>query len=138
MYKKSQSIDIRKKDDIPPDNNKEYKYAPIPIDIIPPVSKNQLMQFFYNPKHAKDELACLDRFPKKLRERFAISSGKATGTGWGLHLAEGWDSRKAWVMCFVLFGVGSSLWGVLWTVFKKSVQGAFAISGFSCSGAIDS
>jgi hypothetical protein len=134
MYRKSQSVDIRKKDDIPPDTNKEYKYAPVPIDIIPPVGENQLMHFFHHPEHAEDEPACLDRFPKKLRERFAVCSGKATGTGWGLHLVEGWDSRKTWVMCFVLFGVGSSLWGILWTVFKKSVQDAFAISGFTRLG----
>jgi hypothetical protein len=109
MYKKSQSFDIRKKDDIPADTNKEYKYAPVPIEIIPPVGENQLMHFFHHPKHAEDKPACLDQFPKKLRERSAVCSGKATGTGWGLHFVEGWNSRKTWVMCFVLFGVGSSL-----------------------------
>lgn len=130
MYKKSQSVDIRKTDDIPPADHIEYKYAPVPIDIIPHVGENQLMHFFHHPDHAEDEPACLDLFPKKLRERFSVCSGKVTETGWGLHLVEGWDIRKTWFVVFILFGLGSSLWGILWAVFNKSIQDAFTISGF--------
>jgi hypothetical protein len=136
MYKKSQSVDICKTDDIPPADHMEYKYAPVPIDIIPPVGENQLMHFFHHPEHAEDEPVCLDRFPKKRRERFAVCNGRTTEIGWGLHLVEGWDSRKTWVVCFVLFGFGSSMWGILWAVFKKSIQDAFAVAGFAVALAV--
>jgi hypothetical protein len=136
MYKKSRSVDILKRDDIPPADHVEYKYDPVPTDIIPPVGENQLRHFFYNPDHAEDEPACLDRFPKKLKEEFAVCSGKPTGTGWGLHLVDGWDSRKTWIVSFALFGLGSILWGTLWALFKKSIQDAFAISGFMVALAI--
>jgi hypothetical protein len=43
---------------------------------------------------------------------------------------EGWDTKKTWIVCFVVGGVGSFIWGILWTAFEKSIQDAFAISGF--------
>jgi hypothetical protein len=43
---------------------------------------------------------------------------------------EGWDIRKiAWI--YLVFGVfGSFLFGVLWSLFRRDVQGAFGISAW--------
>ena len=43
MYRKSQSVDVRLKNDIPPPENPDYCYAPVPVDMIPPVGENRLM-----------------------------------------------------------------------------------------------
>jgi hypothetical protein len=115
MYTKSQSVDIRKTDDILPADHMKYKYALVPIDIIPPVGENQLMHFFHHPEHAEDEPVC---------------NGRATEIGWGLHLVEGWDQRKTF------FGFGSFLWRFLWAVFKRSIQDAFAVSAFAVALAV--
>lgn len=62
-----------------------------------------------------------------------MCGGRTTRLGWGLNLEEGWDSRKTWCVTFVIFVVGSVLWGILWTVYENSIQDAFAISGYMVS-----
>jgi hypothetical protein len=139
MYKSS-LVDIREKDAIPPpervEPQGEYRYAPMPPDVIPPIGENHLIHLFRRPGHAEDEPVCLERFPKKLRERLAVCGSAPTGLGWGLSLEEGWDCKKTWAVGFVIFVAGSAVWGILWTVFEKSIQDAFAVAGYMVSFAI--
>jgi hypothetical protein len=131
MYKSS-LVDIREKNAIPPPDRvgHEYQYRPTPPEVIRPVGENHLVHLFRHPEHAEDQPVCLERFPKKLRERLAVCSGQPTGLGWGLSLEEGWDARKTWAVGFVIFVLGSALWGILWTVFEKSIQDAFAVAAY--------
>lgn len=69
LYRKSQSVDVRLINDILAADNPDYRYAPVPIDLMPPVGEHLLIHLFNNPKCAEDVRACLERFPKKLRER---------------------------------------------------------------------
>jgi hypothetical protein len=55
--------------------------------------------------------------------------------GWGFHFEEGWHWATVLVIIFlvVLF---SLLFGIMWSVLRKDIQGGFAVSGFvltSCS-----
>lgn len=94
------------------------------------------MHYFQNPSHAEDGPACLDKFPKRLHEQLKICGGRLTELGWGLSLEEGWDQFKAWCVALVTFALGSALWGILWTVFEKNIQDAFAVSGYMISFAV--
>jgi hypothetical protein len=137
MYKSS-LVDICEKNAIPPPERvgHEYRYKPTPPEMIPPVGENHLMHLFQHPGHAEDEPVCLERFPKKLRERLAVCGGQLTGFGWGLSLEEGWDCKKTSAVGFVIFVMGSALWGILWTVFEKSIQDAFAVAAYMVSFAV--
>jgi hypothetical protein len=137
MYK-SALVDIRQKDAIPPLEHVgcEYRYSPAPPETMPPVGGNLLMHYFRHPSHAEDVPVCLERFPKKLRERLAVCGGRVTGLGWGLDLEEGRNSAKSWYVAFGILVLGSVLWGILWTVFEHSIQDAFAISGYMISLAV--
>ena len=128
LYRKSQSVDIRLKNNIPPPENQDYRYAPVPVDLIPPVGENRLMHLLDNPDCAEDVLACLDRFPKKLREKLACGD-KAIASGWGLDLEEGVCKKKTAIVYMVCVLV-SSTWGILWTVLGHDIQGAFSISAY--------
>jgi hypothetical protein len=131
---RSQAVDIRNsqidKEILPPLERIEYIYKPAPAEVIPPVGENYLKHRLQHPDHAEDDPVCLNRFPKKLREKLAICSGQLSEVGWGLHLEEGWDHKKTWIVGFVIFALGSIVWGVLWTVFEHSIQDAFAVSGY--------
>jgi hypothetical protein len=50
--------------------------------------------------------------------------------GWGLQFVECWDARKIYLLLFAFFGLVSLLIAVLWCIFKRSVQDAFAISAY--------
>ncbi|KAL5345654.1 hypothetical protein ACLOAV_009408 [Pseudogymnoascus australis] len=128
MYRKSQSVDVRLKNDIPPPENPNYCYAPVPVDLIPPVGENRLIHLFNNPDCAEDVLACLDRFPKKLKEKLACGD-KVVVTGWGIDLEEGVCSKKTAIVYMVCVLV-SSIWGILWTVLGHDIQGAFTVSAY--------
>ena len=139
MYK-SQRVDIRypQKDDeiLPPTGHVEYLYSPAPPKVVPPVGENYLKHLFRHPDHAEDDPVCLNRFPKKLREKLALSGEQLSEIGWGLHLDEGWDMKKAWTVGFLVSAIGGALWGILWTVFEHSIQDAFTISAYMVTLAI--
>jgi hypothetical protein len=50
--------------------------------------------------------------------------------GWGLQFVEGWNAKRIWIVCFVIFGLGSLATGTLWAVFKHSIQDAFALATY--------
>ena len=127
MYK-SELVDIRKQDDVPPLEDVEYRYKPAPPDIMPPVGIRHLMHVFQNPDCAEEESLCLSRFPKKLKERLRCKGG--TKPGWGLQFKEGLDTKKLWITMFVVFGLGSLTMGISWAILKHSIQDAFAIAAY--------
>jgi hypothetical protein len=121
-------IDVRKQDDVPPPEDIEYRYTPAPPDILPPVGSNYLMHVFQHPDCAEPEPLCLSRFPKKLKERLRCRGG--IKPGWGLHFIEGWSAKRIWIVVFIIFGLGSLTTGILWAVFKHSIQDAFALASY--------
>jgi hypothetical protein len=126
---KSELVDVKKEDDIPPPGNVEYRYQPAPPELIPPIGERHLMHLFEHPDHAEDEPICFDRFPKKLKEKLICSRG--INPGWGLQFVEGWDMKKIWAAIFAMFGIGSLFIGVLWTVYKHSIQDAFTMASYA-------
>ncbi|KAF5869876.1 putative tetratricopeptide repeat domain protein [Botrytis fragariae] len=132
MYRSS-LIDVRQKDVIPPPDHIEYRYSPAPPEVIPPIGDNHLMHLFLHPDHADEDTVCLDRFPKKLKEKLSCKRGQPTNFGWGLEFVEGWDMKSIWIVAFIVFGIGSLLLGILWAVYKHSIQDAFTIAGYMVS-----
>lgn len=121
-------VDIRKTDDIPPETHKdEYRYRPIPADLIPPIGENHLLHLYDHPEDAEDTAVCLDRVPKKIRERLEVCPQRGTGVGWGIHLVEGLHWTKLWILGFV--GVLVSIaFGIAWACMRNDVQGGFSIA----------
>jgi hypothetical protein len=134
----SELVDVQMENDIPhPEREgRHYRYTPKPPAVIPPVGKNHLMHLFQHPEDAGARTICLDRFPKKMRERLTVCCDTGVSLGWGLQLEEGWDQRKTWILAFVILVVGSATLGILWAVFEHSIQDAFAISGYMTAVAV--
>jgi hypothetical protein len=71
MYR-SELIDIRKSNDIPPPEKKDYRYQPAPPGLIPPVGERHMMHLFEHQEHAEDESLCLDRFPQETQGQVEV------------------------------------------------------------------
>lgn len=124
-------VDIRKRDDIPPENRKdEYKYDPLPAHLIPPVGKNFLMHLYQHPDDADRDTICLARFPKRKNERLHIKSGNVTELGWGIHFEEGLHWKKIWVVGTAI-STASVIFGICWSALRDDIQGGFGVSGFT-------
>ncbi len=127
MYK-SQLVDIRKINDIPPETKKdEYRYQPIPAEVIPPVGENHLMHLYDHPEDAEDTGVCLQKIPKKMRERLLVCPSRGTGLGWGIHFVEGLNWTKLWWLGLVGF-LASIAFGAFWSVVKGDIQGGFGVT----------
>ncbi|KAF7884178.1 uncharacterized protein EAF02_004514 [Botrytis sinoallii] len=131
MYRSS-LIDVRQQDVKPPPDHIEYRYSPAPPEVIPPIGENNLMHLFLHPDHADEDTVCLDRFPKKLKEKLSCKKGQPTNFGWGLEFVEGWDMKSIWIVAFISW-IGSLLLGILWAVYTHSIQDAFTIAGYMVS-----
>lgn len=127
MYS-SQLVDIKKRDDIPPESKKDvYAYRPIPAKLIPPVGSNFLMHLYEHPEEAESTPVCLDKIPKKIRQRLLVEPERGTGLGWGIHLVESLDRAKLCSVGLVGF-IASVMFGVLWSIYRNDVQGGFGVS----------
>lgn len=127
MYK-SELVDIRKVDDIPPESKKkDYRYRPIPAELISPVGPSHMMHLYEHPDHAEDDSICLDKIPKKMREKLRLCPNRGTGLGWGIYFTEGLNWFKIWI--FGSAGLLSSvLFGLLWSILRADVQGGFGVT----------
>ena len=50
--------------------------------------------------------------------------------GWGFYFEEGWDFDVLVNVALVVFMLASLLFGILWTVLKSDIQGAFGVSSY--------
>ena len=125
---KNELVDIRMTNVLPPETRDDYRYRPAPPEFIPPVGENLLMHLYEHPEDAGDDSFCLDRIPKKLRERL-VHPQRGRGVGWGVYFNEGLSLKK---MCiFGLLGLFfSALFGVIWSVKRDDVQGGFGVAAF--------
>ena len=130
MYK-SELVDIRKQDDLPPEDKKdEYRYNPVPAEIIPPVGENHMLHLINHPTHAEEDGFVLDRIPKKLRERLLVCPSRGTGLGWGIYFIEGWHLSIITIVAFTVLLAGSLAFLVCWSVLKHDVQGASGVAAY--------
>ena len=124
----SKLVDIRETHVIPPLSSRgEYRYRPMPAEVIPPVGENHLMYLYDHSEDAKDSAICLDKVPKKIRERLGMCPQRGTGIGWGIYFVEGLHWTKLWMSGMLGFVLSVAL-GIAWASFRSDVQGGFAIA----------
>lgn len=101
----------------------QHPYTFETVDLLPPVGSHYLLHLFKHPEDYDGELITYLRAPKR-RERLEF------GMGWGINLVEGFLAQKVWAVLIAGFGVGSAVFGILWTIKKDDVQGAFGVAGW--------
>ncbi|KAL2040704.1 hypothetical protein N7G274_006683 [Stereocaulon virgatum] len=120
---KNELVDIRKLNDLPPETSDDYRYRPVPPEVIPPIGENLLMHLYDHPEDADDDGFCLDRVPKKLRERLTCSQR----IGWGVNFSEGLNVKRVCVLGLIgLFT--SAAFGIAWSIKRNDVQGGFGVA----------
>jgi hypothetical protein len=128
LWKRKQEVEIIKKDDMPPLEKVgcEYQYAPAPPELIPSVGEKRLLHLFHHPDCAEEELDIFHLIPKKIMGRLPVSS-----QGWGIYPEEGWNQKKLWIVGFIVFAMGSAVFGILWAIYRSGIHDAFAIASYA-------
>ncbi|KAE9376310.1 hypothetical protein N431DRAFT_462155 [Stipitochalara longipes BDJ] len=126
----SELVDVRKVDDIPLPEHVEYRYAPVPPELVPPIGHNHLMHLFHNPSCALDSPVLMQRFPKKILRPLTCPNLNPLTPGWGIQFLSTYSAPKLFILFSIFFGLGSLVFGILWCAFKHSIQDAFAIAAY--------
>jgi hypothetical protein len=107
----------------------QYKFDPVSPDTNPPFLPDHLMHLFDSPSciHGCEQVL-VEQLPKRTKGEL-IGEPRKRAKGWGLFYEEGWDMFKIMLLVAVMV-FGSFLFGVLWSILQKDVQGAFGISAW--------
>ncbi len=99
----------------------QHPYTFESVDLLPPVGSTYLLHLFKHPNDYDGELITYLRSPKR-------QSRLEFGMGWGIHLVEGFHAQKVWAVAMVICGLASVAFGVMWTIMRHDIQGAFGVS----------
>lgn len=128
-------VDVKKLDDVPPPTkDNEYRHGPPnPPELNPPLGSTLLMHLFKHPELAGTRKKCLQKIPRKLRNRLAVLDADDDAIGWGLQFIEGWSKKRLMYMTALTFGFSSVVVMVLVSILGHDVQNAGAIASFMLS-----
>jgi hypothetical protein len=71
----------------------------------------------------------LYRVPKRIMGELS-EEGDQAADGWSFYFREGWDFDAIMTISFVVFILGSLLFGICWSVFESDIQGAFGVGAY--------
>jgi hypothetical protein len=125
-------VDVKKLDNVPPPSkNLEYKHGPPnPPDVIPPLGPTFLAHMFKHPELAGPNRHCLNKIPRRLKDRLVIVDRDYPPLGWGLQFVEGWSKKRLMYVTAGIFGLGSLIVMILVSVLAHNIQNAGAIASY--------
>jgi hypothetical protein len=101
----------------------EYECYPIPSKLSPPVGQQLMMDFFTDPDGiAPDATLVIQQPPKRTCGELQSRSFELM-EAWGIYYKEDWDWAKIWWILAIEFFPPSLLFGILWGILKKDIQG---------------
>ncbi|GLA79293.1 hypothetical protein AtubIFM56815_000082 [Aspergillus tubingensis] len=114
---------------------KEYDCRPIPPKLSPPIGPRLMMDFFNNLQYiAPNSTLIVQQLPKRACGKLQNEYINPT-EAWGIFYKEDWNWAKIWWILALGFFPPSLLFGVLWTVFKQDISGAFGVASWWMAGA---
>ncbi|GFF64621.1 hypothetical protein IFM47457_03583 [Aspergillus lentulus] len=109
--------------------------CPVPPKLSPPVGPQLMMSLFNDPDSIQSGAALImQQLPKRLNGKLCPPSFEQA-EAWGIYYEEGWNWAKIWLFLAIGFFLPSLVFGVLWGILKKDVQGAFGIASWWMTGA---
>ncbi|KAF1953588.1 hypothetical protein CC80DRAFT_494485 [Byssothecium circinans] len=116
---------------VEPSNQAEYRCSPAgPLAGGPPIDPKFLQHFFIRPSCIPESsTSILNKLPKRICGELQGSASEPA-EGWGIYFQEGWNGDIIMTLVFILFLMGSLLFGALWACLKMDLQGAFGVSAY--------
>ena len=112
--------------------DREYRCRPAPEakpKYEPAIGSQRLTHYFLSPQCVEaTQKTILAQLPKRIGHLRALNNQEEIG--WGIHFQEGWHWRTVYFVVVVLVASSSLVFGIVWSITKRDIQGAFAISSF--------
>ena len=88
-----------------------------------------MTHYFLSPQCVEStQETILAQLPKRIGHLAALNDQDAVG--WGIHVREGWHWRTVYFVIVLLVALFGLIFGIVWSITKGDIQGAFAISSF--------
>jgi hypothetical protein len=116
-------------DAIPPESHHDYLYVPKPVELIPPLGHNTLLEFWHRPENGAGRKACVLRIPTYRLDKIPLRHDDELGEAWGIEIIEGRKWETFWYIAGLVFA-SSFVFAVAWGVMHHSLSDAFSVSSF--------
>ncbi|KAL2065847.1 hypothetical protein VTL71DRAFT_3517 [Oculimacula yallundae] len=107
---------------------KRYLYNPCPLENELPISSDLFLHYLFSCSSPSRNLIWLPRIPRKL-DTSILASPTPASFGWGIHIDEGPDYLKIFILNFAVLGL-SGAGALLWSLFKHDFQGAMGLAAW--------
>jgi hypothetical protein len=118
---------------LPPVDRLEREYYCRPAPEVKPkyepaIGSQRLTHYFLSPQCVEvSQGTIIAQLPKRICHLRASNNHEEIG--WGIYFEEGWNWRTIYVLVVVLT-LFSLVFGIVWSITKGDIQGAFTISSF--------
>ncbi|KFY56912.1 hypothetical protein V497_05874 [Pseudogymnoascus sp. VKM F-4516 (FW-969)] len=109
-------------------DEKRYHYDPCPLNNELPISSDLFLHYLFSCSAPSRNLIWLHRIPRKLHHSIFASTAPAS-FGWGVHINEGPDYLKVFMLNLVILGV-SGVAALLWDIYRHDFQGAMGFAAW--------
>lgn len=94
----------------------------------PAIGSQRLTHYFLSPQCVEaTQKTILAQLPKRLGHLRALNDKEEIG--WGIHFQEDWHWRTVYFVV-ILVALFSLVFGIVWSITKGDIQGAFTVSSF--------
>lgn len=107
-------------------DNKRYHYDPCPLENELPISPDLFLHYLFSCSSPSRHQTWLPRIPRKLDLSIFASTAPAS-FGWGVHIDEGPDYLKVFVLNLAILSV-SGVAALLWDTYRHDFQGAMGLA----------
>jgi hypothetical protein len=116
---------------IPTIGNTEYECSPAgPLETGPPIMPQEMMHMLDHPNLIDErERSVLNQLPKRICGQLQ-ANGEEPAEGWGLYYEEGLNVFLVVNIVVWTSILASLLFGVLWTILRSDIQGAWSVSSW--------
>ncbi|KFZ13622.1 hypothetical protein V501_03613 [Pseudogymnoascus sp. VKM F-4519 (FW-2642)] len=109
-------------------DEKRYHYDPCPLENELPISSDLFLHYLFSCSIPSRHLIWLPRIPRKL-DHSIFASTAPVSYGWGVHIDEGPDYLKVFILNLVILGVSGAA-AALWDIYRHDFQGAMGFAAW--------
>ncbi|KAF2132124.1 hypothetical protein P153DRAFT_285294 [Dothidotthia symphoricarpi CBS 119687] len=118
---------------VEPSPTAEYRCTPGPPATHPLIPPEYLLMLMTCPSHTHEQDTwILDQIPRRTCGELRGKVGQPA-EGWGIYYQEDWNCDMIVLGVYIIFLLASLLFGILWSVYKFDIQGAFGVSAYMVS-----
>lgn len=90
------------------------------------------MHVFNHPDFGSEITLCLERFPKRVKERLHWKSDEEV-VGWGIYFAENLHVAMVLTAIFIFMLSVSIIFGICWSMLEHDISSAFTVAAWLTS-----